>query len=267
MKKAIFYHHILEAAEQTGRSVEEILAEAKKAGFDGVECDVRQFEKAPDEFMALLEKTGLVISSVCKYFDFGHKTDREEIEAYLDLLVKVKVKKTLIIPGFFDENSDREKETARIVEALKLVCELAEKRGITVTLEDYDDAPSPCSTMGGLKHFMDEVPGLKFTLDTGNFRYSCEDVLEAYDLLGDRLGHVHLKDRSELPMTEGDGGPKALDGKTLYPAPVGSGYIPIEECIRRTREDGYDDWYTAEHFGSVDMLGYIRQSARFLAAF
>lgn len=267
MKKAIFLDHVEEAAAQTGRTVEDILHEVKALGYDGLECSSTHIQGKREEFLQLLQRTGLSVSSVYKHFDFGHVTCREEIAAFLDDLAFVGAKKTLIIPGFFDESSDREKEFDRMAEALLLVCELASPLGITVTMEDFDDVSSPCSTMGGLRKFMDAVPGLRFTMDTGNFRYSCEDALEAFELLKDRLAHVHLKDRSESPMTEGDGGPLAVDGKRLYPAPVGSGYIPVKKCIELAKEAGYDGWFSAEHFNSADMMGYIRRSAEFLAAF
>ncbi|MBR6791031.1 MAG: sugar phosphate isomerase/epimerase [Oscillospiraceae bacterium] len=265
MKKAIFFEHIKTAAEQTGRTVEDILAEVRGMGYEGLECSADHFEGRREEFRELLAKSGFVISSVYRFFDFGHRTDSEEIGRYLDDLAYLGAEKTLIVPGFFTAESDRKAEFEEMIRALRLVCEMAAERGITVTLEDFDDVNSPCRNIAGLRRFMDEVPGLRFTLDTGNFRYSCEDVLEGYEALKDRLGHVHLKDRSENPLTEGDSGPKALDGKILYPAPAGEGYIPIRECIERTKADGYDSWYAAEHFNCADTLAYIRRSADFLA--
>lgn len=267
MKKSIFFEHIETAAAQTGRSIESILAEVRELGFEGVECSSDHFKGRREEFRALLEKTGFAVSSVYRFFDFGRSIDPDELERYLDDLVYLGAEKTLIVPGFFDETSDREKEFAGMVQALELLCGMAKPLGITVMLEDFDNVNSPCSTMSGLRRFMDAVPELRFTLDTGNFRYSCEDVLEGYALLKDRLGHVHLKDRAAEPMTAGDFGPAAADGKILCPAPVGSGYIPIRECIRMTMADGYDSWYAAEHFNSADMLGYIRRSAAFLQQF
>lgn len=40
MKLSVFYDHILQAAEQTGKNVPELLAEAKNAGIDAVEINM-----------------------------------------------------------------------------------------------------------------------------------------------------------------------------------------------------------------------------------
>ena len=267
MKKSIFYDHIEVAARQTGRSVESVLAEAKELGFDGVECGDVHFEGKREEFKAMLEKTGMAVASVYKFFDFARRTDPDEIEQYLDDVVFLGAEKTLIIPGYYTGTSDRGKEFADMVAAMKLICAGAAARGLTVTLEDYDDAGTPCTSMAELRSFLDELPEVRFTFDTGNFRRSCEDVMEGYALLKDRLNHVHLKDRVFAPLTEGDKGLTADDGAVLYPAPVGGGVFPIRECIEAVLAEGYDGWFSAEHFNSADMMGYIRRSAEFLAAF
>ena len=84
MKKAIFFEHIKTAAEQTGRTVEDILAEVRGMGYEGLECSADHFEGRREEFRELLAKSGFVISSVYRFFDFGHRTDSEEIGRYLD---------------------------------------------------------------------------------------------------------------------------------------------------------------------------------------
>ena len=244
-----------------------MLQTVRGMGYEGLELSSLHFEGRLEEFKSLLEKSGFTVSSVYKFFDFGHQIDRNELERYIGDLSFLGAEKTLIVPGFFTENSDREKEFARMTEALALLCELAEPLGIMVTLEDFDDVNSPCSTANGLRRFMDAVPKLRFTLDTGNFRFSGEDVLRSYEILKDRLGHVHLKDRAAKQLTEGDRGPTAVDGVILYPAPAGGGYIPIGKCIRQTMSDGYDSWYSVEHFNAADVLKYIKQSAEYLRQF
>jgi L-ribulose-5-phosphate 3-epimerase len=47
--------------------------------------------------------------------------------------------------------------------------------------------------------FMENVPGLGLTFDTGNFVLRECDVLEAYGLLSEYIVHVHCKDRVRLP--------------------------------------------------------------------
>lgn len=80
-------------------------------------------------------------------------------------------------------------------EAMSVFCDRAAQEGLTVTIEDFDDAASPISTMEGMKWFTDRLPLLRVALDTGNFFYSGEDVLQALELFADRIVHVHCKDR------------------------------------------------------------------------
>lgn len=111
--------------------------------------------------------------------------------------------------------------------------------------------------------FAERIPQLMITFDTGNFMYSGQSELDAFGLLKDRIVHVHCKDRSliekphcEMKMT--------VDGKAMYPAPVGSGCIKMKEIIASLEARGYDGIYTIEHFGAEDQLMYIKRSAEFL---
>ena len=71
-----------------------------------------------------------------------------------------------------------EKQRRRMAEELCRMVEAAREYGVTVTLEDYDNAASPCSTSMGLWFFLQNVEGLGFTFDTGNFAYSMEDAMD-----------------------------------------------------------------------------------------
>ena len=72
------------------------------------------------------------------------------------------------------------------------------------TLEDFDGPVQPFARMYQLLWFMENVPGLKFTLDTGNFAYSDEDAVQAYEVLKDYIVHVHCKDRNVDPALTGE---------------------------------------------------------------
>ena len=87
--------------------------------------------------------------------------------------------------------------------------------------------------------------------------------MKAYDLLEKRIAHVHMKDIAYAPL-RGEKGKTALTGKQLYPAPVGSGELPMAEIVRRLYEHGYDGLFAIEHFSAGDQLLYMRRSARWL---
>ena len=132
-------------------------------------------------------------------------------------------------------------------------------------MEDFDSQLSPIATAEGLLRFLEGCPGLSCAFDTGNFRYAGQDVLEAYTLLRSRVGHVHLKDRA-YTQSNGENPKTAVDGTDLYPAPVGSGDLPLDQVMARLRQDGYNGIYTIEHYDSNRTLDYLRQSVEWVKA-
>ena len=87
---------------------------------------------------------------------------------------------------------------------------------------------------------------MKGTFDTGNLIIHSEDVLTAWDLLRDRIVHVHCKDRGAESVA------------------VGDGYIPVEGVLNRMTEAGYEGYLAIEHFDAADQESCIKKSAAFL---
>ena len=131
---------------------------------------------------------------------------------------------------------------------------------ILVTLEDFDGPVQPFARTYQLLWFMENVPGLKFTLDTGNFAYSDEDTVQAYEVLKDYIVHVHCKDRNVDPALTGE----HRYNRGLLAAAVGSGYLPMKEILDRLKESGYEDYLAIEHFNAADQVAFMEQSAAFL---
>ena len=258
MKKSLFYQHALDAAQQENFCIEEIFKKVKALGFDGLECEYSLFSADPAAFKAKLDEAELEVANIDYYVDFGHVIDEASLEKFLEDAVTVGAKKVLVIPGFIHNKEDWDHDVAEMVKGLNIFCDMAEKKGIQLTLEDYDLSISPVSTAGGLRHFMDNVPKIGFTYDTGNFMVNGESELEAFELLKDRLMHFHLKDRTTAPINEGDEEYTAIDGNKYYPCPVGSGVVDTDESIRRVIAEGYDDYVTVEHFGSMKQLDFLK---------
>lgn len=264
LKKAVFFAHILEAAKQENLPLGDVLTTVKGFGFEAVECDYADIEANPIEFKKTLDEAGLKVSSIYKFCDFGNNIDEKELRAFISDVSYLESKKALIIPGFITDQTTKDHDIAEMIRGLNLVCDIAEEKGTTITLEDFDDIQSPCCTKDGLRHFMDNVPKLKYTFDTGNFYYCNTDELDAFEFLKDRLAHVHLKDRAISEINPGEKDKETISGKTMYASPVGSGVINIRECINRALMTGYEDYFTAEHFGSVKELEYMKRSADYL---
>ena len=291
IKLSIFYEHLREAMEQTGKSLEELLEEARKAGIRGVEMEFSTLVQRP-ELNRIIKNAGLEISNLYQFFDFGNKyaagmhTGRKMI----DTAKAMGIPRVMIIPGFLSEEQGRElsrvsasyEETAAYLEgiaevlamrdAMAELTEYAKEKGIMVSIEDFDSFTSPIARVNQLRWFLTQIPDLRHTLDMGNYAFSNENAAEAYELFKDQIGHVHCKDRGEEKeedpaIWEALGVPYGKElshRKGMKPVPVGEGYMPIAELVKKLHDQGYDGYFAIEHFGAPDQLGYMLRSAEFL---
>ena len=138
----------------------------------------------------------------------------------------------------------------------------AEKHGITVVMEEFDNLTAPYSRADELMWFMRHVPGLRCGFDTGNFLYNEEDAVKNFFLFRPYIASVHCKDRA---FTENTGSPcVTVANRKLYPVAVGDGNLPIEKMMRVLLDSGYTGSFVAEHFGSIEQLKCMERSAAFL---
>ena len=95
----------------------------------------------------------------------------------------------------------------------------------------------------------DEIPDLRFALDSGNLYYAGrgEDILEMMAFAKGRVGHVHLKDQS------------AADNHGFVT--LGMGAVPNERIVKAVAGSGYDGWYTLENPVGDVMNDSVRQVA------
>ena len=265
-KLSVFYEHIFEAAEQSSSTVTEMLEYAVKCGIDGLECDLWRLEEK-ERVKYLFDSCGVKVSSIYNFFDFPHEdknTCEIKYRKLLETAAYFGADKVLCVPGFVNDN-DQMSECRKIVaERLNEMCIAASEYGVTVTLEDFDDVKSPCCTTEGLLYFMQNVDGLRYTFDTGNFRYCLESADEAYEALKKYVVHVHLKDRSyDIANADADNtnGKADLSGAVMYPSIVCEGVIGIDKLIEKLIFDGYSGRFAIEHFGAVNQAEYMKQSA------
>lgn len=257
----IFLEHIYDVCRQRSMSLEQALSAARGFGYSGLECDLwRLSERSMRELFA---RCGLHAESVYCGFDLAHDARERSlarVEECLDTAEYYGVRKVLAIPGFA-ESAD---ELSRVVEYLSEMCRMAASRGITVSVEDYDDSRSPCSTSAKLLYLLENVGGLRITFDTGNFAYSLEDAGEAYNRLSPYIVHVHLKDRAYTRLCEGDDAKADVSGRLMYSCAVGSGSVDVRGVVSRLMESGWSGSLSAEHFGAADQLSCMERSAAFI---
>ncbi|MBQ9488991.1 MAG: ThuA domain-containing protein [Lachnospiraceae bacterium] len=291
IKLSIFYEHLREAMEQTGKSLEKLLAEAKKAGISGVEMEFSTLVKKP-ELHRIIQNAGMEISNLYQFFDFGnhYAAGMHAGRKMIDTAKAMGIQRVMIIPGFLAPEQAKEltkasgsfEETAAYMEgiseilamrdAIAELTEYATERGIMVSMEDFDAFDSPIARMNPIKWFLTQVPGLKHTLDMGNYAFSNESAAEAYELFKDQIGHVHCKDRGEEKeedpeIWKGLGvpfGEELAHRRGMKPVPVGDGYMPIAELVKKLKDQGYQGYMAIEHFGAPDQLGFMLKSAEFM---
>ncbi len=291
IRLSVFYEHLREAVRQTGKNFEELLDEARGAGIRGVEMEYSTLEEKP-ELDRIIKNADMEISNLYQFFDFGNRyaidmhVGRKMIEAAKTLGIG----RVMIIPGFlspdrvkllnkargsYEETAACMSESPQILamrDGIAGLTEYAAERGIIVSIEDFDAYDSPIARINHIRWFLTQIPGLKHTLDMGNYCFSNENAEEAYELFKDRIGHVHCKDRGEEPedkskIRESLGipdGEELVYRRGLRPVPVGDGYIPIGKLVQKLKDRGYHDYLAIEHFGSPDQLGFMLKSAEYL---
>lgn len=262
MKKAIFLAHVKDAARQRSGTLEEYLKKTRALGYEGLECDYVDIEPDPAGFAAMLAEADLQIASVPYYCEFEKAVDEAKIRTAVEKTAAAGGKKILAIPGFLGDGYPNALED--MVSGLIILCRVAAEFGIQVSLEDFDNIQSPCATAEGLAYFFERVPELGFNLDTGNFLYAEQDVVEVTRKFADRITHIHLKDRTETPVYEGQQPHYSIKGRPMYSCPVGRGDIPVKELLAMAEQAGYEGFCSAEHYGVDDQWEFMVQSAAWL---
>lgn len=274
MKISVFYDHILQAKEQSGKSMSSLLQMVYDEGIRGIEIrlsDLLQDETIPSR----LQKAGLQISCVFDFYEMGLKNERSRGIQHIDMAEKLGANRILVVPGFLEEEEaetfhlvadsdkiavfmEQNKSIMKMKENLLELVAYAKKSNVLVTVEDFDDRKSPLSRMYAIKWFLEQVPGLAYTLDMGNFIYSNEDVLQAWELLQDYIVHVHCKNRGEDMTVSGGINPG------LLPISTGEGYLPVGKLVENLQEIGYEGYLAIEHFDAPDQEDCIKRSAKYL---
>lgn len=249
MKISIFLEHLLQAHEQTEKSIEEIFSTAKNCGIDGIETNA-SFIASQEVFQNQLKKAGLSVSQLYENYDWKDFDNDCKMKNHITTAKKLGAKIILFIPPYFSdlkiETIQAEKEKVKIM--IKKICNLAKAENITVTMEDFDNLQNPSSKLCYLEEYIKEIPELMITFDTGNFLANGEDVLSAYPILKDRIVNVHCKDRLS----------------NVSSCPTGTGIIPFKTILENLKLIQYNSNFTIEHFDIENQMEAMKKSADFI---
>lgn len=280
LKIGTFFHHIRMASAERKESLDETLEWLRGLGYEAAELDADDLDGAE-----LLKDHDIAVSSIYRQYRWREGIDEDGMMEHIELAKKLGTDRIMAIPGLFSEKACKcldgkilgakgaigdmaqlmcrddilSVELSHMIQGMKRLSELAKENGLTLTIEDYDDAMSPIATIGGMKIFLDAIPDLKVAFDTGNFAFSGDDVLDAKREFIGRTRHVHLKDR--LWTRTGTGDPKECpDGTLLWPCAVGDGDLPIKEILQELKAVGYNGYAMAEFFGAASYSELIEKS-------
>ena len=243
-KISVFAHFIRNTAKQQGIS----LAEAADRLYD---IGVRGFDCSPDD-ADIQELAATKLKPVNFYFFprmLGPDNGAADCRRCLDQAVKYAVPRVMVVPSHFTKGGDEAAEFEKDLSSMKMFVEEAKKLGITITVEDFGGWRNPGSHVKYLKRFLDEIPDLKFALDSGNLYYAGrgEDILEMMEYAKGRIAHVHLKDQT------------AEDNRKY--TTLGLGAVPNEKIVKSVAAAGYDGWYTLENTVGDAYTDTVRQVA------
>ncbi len=263
MKIGIFFDHLRVASDQTGLPLNKVVQEAAGLGIDYVHVNGEFWMNNEQRVDELLQNAGLRVGAVDGFFALTQGEETDKAEELIRFMSRKGVEQLLLIPGFVHEAQSRQSAMDEALKHMKHLVYLARCMHVQCSLEDFDNVAAPFGTWQELKWYVEQIPELRISFDTGNFAYFAQDALEAYEQLSPYVCLVHLKDR-KYEGRPGEKGLIAADGKKLYPSAVGSGQMPIKKLIARLTADGFDGCMTIEHFDSADMMSDMRQSVGWL---
>ena len=266
MKISAFYENIKEGVMNDGIDMEVALAQLKQDGMEKVYFSYDTLkEDTGDKIIKMIQKLELGVEGIYGFVRFDRFPMDDSYQDMIDLAVKVNAGNVLFVPGFITED-DKGKEKqilGNMWTGLKNAVQYGKQQGIAVSIEDFDGLDAPYCRIDGVTEFLENVPGLQFSFDTGNFVMYHEDEVEAFELFKDKICTVHLKDRDhgkEQP------GVICADGEKVCTVPVGDGFIHIKEILLNLKQMGYDGGLIAEMYGhpAENMYDGIRKSVKWV---
>lgn len=242
MKLSIFYQHIMRAAEETGISIAESLQVLKREGLAAVELN---FLHADAAVLRALGTAGLSVSSLYEYVSvFSGEVDTGF--TLVDRAKEIGCGTVMIAPGAYPEEMEKETALEKSRVPLQKIAEYGAKKGVTVTVEDYDSVRTLFDTSSDLRFLGKAIADLYYTFDTGNF-YTVEDPLQAFEAIKHKVRHVHLKDMARAPIPGHTASRCTRSGAVVYDVPFGQGALPCAEILAGLQKTGYSGYLCLEH--------------------
>lgn len=239
---------------------EQILSEAQRAGYEGVELG-RKFPQDPSVLGPALRHHGLRMVAGwhgCRLLDDSVDREIGRMEPRLDLLGKLDCPRVVVAEITGAVHRDRNvplgkrpllhpEGLRRFGEALTLVADALQARGMQMLYHPH---------MGTAVQSEDDIDALmactgesvKLCFDVGHILYARADPFRLLARHRHRIGHVHLKDvrRGTLQSVEAQNS-SFLDAiiEGVFTVP-GDGEFDFERWLSRLFEQPYEGWLVVE---------------------
>jgi len=236
-KFPIACHLIVWGGEQN-KNLEKVLRDVADAGYDGVEgVSARSLDELAD-VAKLAAKYGLHLVNV------GAADPRTKID-YNILLGNSAAEVPACRKSEFGGVNPTDDDFKRAADSLKEIIEYAQEYNIKpfhhahrgTMIETVDDAVN----------LLNAAPGLYLLLDTGHLLAGRSNPVDAFEKLGDRIGHVHLKDfYAEDPETWDNHKSKWMKDGRFEELGKGNMGLDVKVLLEELERVGYDGWISIE---------------------
>jgi inosose dehydratase len=170
---------------------------------------------------------------------------RETSELYESCGAQVLVTTAVLDEGWSRPRPLTDDEWRRLANGLARVDGVAEGHGLTHAFHPH--AGTLVETADQVQRLLEEST-VRLCLDTGHLTIGGADPLALVSELGERIGHVHLKDVDmEVARRLRAGEVSLLEAVRLgLFRPLGAGDVPIDDVVSALRRAGYDGWLVLE---------------------
>ncbi len=227
-------------------SLDQVLALAKRYGYDGVEprlaskhghgIETTMTTEEREQTTERMHTSGIRLSCLATSLKFAVPSEKtqtiEEANAVIDLAGDLGCPCIRVFGGDYGQETDEKGAVEQAVKGLRAVADHAGKRGVVLALETHDRFTDPevvAEIMRRAAH-----PSVAVNWDVMHpVRASGYGMEQAFEILKQWISHVHVHD-----------GSKSMD--TLQVLPMGTGEIDHRTAIRLLVAHGYNGFISGE---------------------
>jgi len=229
-------------------TLDEVLATARRYGYDGIEPRTVsghkhgvELEADPGQRAAIrkkAEESGIAICCVATSLNYADpekaKDAPAETRSFIDLAADVGSPRIRVFGGLIPEGVSRRRAADSIVEALKSVADYAAERGVVICMETHDDWCNPDDVADVMRRV--DHPAVAVNWDIMHpVRRGGATMDGAFAALRPWIRHVHFHDGRTKERGE---------GSNLVP--IGQGMIDHKRAVELLLGMGYDGFLSGE---------------------